>query len=183
MGLVVERGRALVVVANKWDGLSADQKRHVRKELDRRLPFLDYAERISISALHGTAVGDLLPAAERAFDAAMRDLSTTQLNKVLEEAVAAHAPPLVRGRRIRLRYAHQGGRNPPVIVIHGNQTNRLPQAYRRYLINSFRKAFRLLGTPVRLSFKTSDNPFKGRRNKLTPRQDRKRKRLIKHVKR
>lgn len=183
MGLVVERGRALVVVANKWDGLSADQKRLVRKELDRRLPFLEFAERISISALHGTAVGDLLPAAERAFDAATRDLSTTDLNKALQEAVAAHEPPLVRGRRIRLRYAHQGGRNPPVIVIHGNQTNRLPQAYRRYLINHFRKAFRLQGTPVRLSFKTSDNPFKGRRNKLTPRQDRKRKRLIKHVKR
>ena len=97
--------------------------------------------------------------------------------------MSAHAPPLVRGRRIRLRYAHQGGRNPPVIVIHGNQTNRLPKAYRRYLINRFRKVFRLQGTPVRLSFKTSENPFKGRRNKLTPRQERKRKRMMKHVKR
>jgi GTP-binding protein len=183
MGLIVERGRALVVAANKWDGLSADQKRHVKKELDRRLPFLEFAERITISALHGTAVGDLLPAAERAFNAATRDLSTRDLNNVLEEAVTAHAPPLVSGRRIRLRYAHQGGRNPPVIVIHGNQTDRLPEAYRRYLINYFRKAFRLQGTPVRLAFKTSENPFKGRRNKLTPRQDRKRKRLIKHVKR
>jgi GTP-binding protein len=183
MGLVVERGRALVVVANKWDGLSADQKRFVKKELERRLPFLEFAERITISALHGTAVGDLLPAAERAYKAATRDMSTTELNKALEAAVAAHAPPLVRGRRIRLRYAHQGGRNPPVIVIHGNQTNRLPEAYRRYLINRFRKVFRLQGTPVRLSFKTSENPFKGRRNKLTPRQDRKRRRMMKHVKR
>ncbi len=183
MGLVVERGRALVVVANKWDGLSSDQKRFVKKELERRLPFLEFAERITISALHGTAVGDLLPAAERAYRAATRDMSTTELNKALEEAVTAHAPPLVRGRRIRLRYAHQGGRNPPVIVIHGNQTNKLPEAYRRYLINRFRKVFRLQGTPVRLSFKTSENPFKGRRNKLTPRQERKRKRLMKHVKR
>ncbi len=183
MGLVVERGRALVVVANKWDGLSRDQKRHVKSELDRRLPFLEFAQRITISALHGTAVGDLLPAAERAYKAATRDMSTTDLNKALEEAVIAHAPPLVRGRRIRLRYAHQGGRNPPVIVIHGNQTNKLPEAYRRYLINRFRKVFRLKGTPVRLSFKTSKNPFKGRRNKLTPRQERKRKRLMKHVKR
>jgi GTP-binding protein len=183
MGLVVERGRALVVVANKWDGLSAYQKRFVKKELERRLPFLEFAERITISALHGTAVGDLLPAAERAYKAATRDMSTTALNKALEEAVVAHAPPLVRGRRIRLRYAHQGGRNPPVIVIHGNQTNRLPEAYRRYLINRFRKVFRLQGTPVRLSFKTSENPFKGRRNKLTPRQDRKRRRMMKHVKR
>ena len=183
MGLAVERGRALVVVTNKWDGLSHDQKRHVKDELDRRLPFLDFAERMTISALHGTAVGDLLPAAERAYHAATRDLSTTDLNRELESAVTAHAPPLVRGRRIRLRYAHQGGRNPPVIVIHGNQTEKLPEAYRRYLINRFRKAFRLQGTPVRLSFKTSDNPFKGRRNKLTPRQQQKRKRLMKHAKR
>jgi GTP-binding protein len=183
MGLAVERGRALVVVTNKWDGLSHDQKRHVKDELDRRLPFLDFAERMTISALHGTAVGDLLPAVERAYDAATRDLSTTDLNRELENAVTAHAPPLVRGRRIRLRYAHQGGRNPPVIVIHGNQTEKLPEAYRRYLINRFRKAFRLQGTPVRISFKTSDNPFKGRRNKLTPRQQQKRKRLMKHAKR
>jgi GTP-binding protein len=183
MGLIVERGRALVVAANKWDGLSQEQKRHVRNELDRRLPFLEFAERLRISALHGTAVGDLLPAAERAYQAATRELPTPELNRVLQEAVTAHPPPMVRGRRIRLRYAHQGGRNPPVIVIHGNQTKRLPDAYRRYLINRFRKAFRLLGTPVRLAFKTSENPFKGRRNKLTPRQERKRRRLMKHVKR
>jgi GTP-binding protein len=183
MGLAVERGRALVVVTNKWDGLSHDQKRRVKDELERRLPFLDFAERMTISALHGTAVGDLLPAVERAYHAATRDLSTNDLNRVLENAVAEHAPPLVRGRRIRLRYAHQGGRNPPVIVIHGNQTEKLPEAYRRYLINRFRKAFRLQGTPVRIRFKTSDNPFKGRRNKLTPRQQQKRKRLMKHAKR
>ena len=183
MGLAVERGRALVVVTNKWDGLSHDQKRHVTNELDRRLPFLDFAERMTISALHGTGVGDLLPAVERAYSAATRDLSTTELNRELENAVTEHAPPLVRGRRIRLRYAHQGGRNPPLIVIHGNQTEKLPEAYRRYLINRFRKAFRLQGTPVRIYFKTSDNPFKGRRNKLTPRQQQKRKRLMKHAKR
>jgi GTP-binding protein len=182
MGLAVERGRALVVVANKWDGLSQDQRRKVKDELDRRLPFLDFAERMTISALHGTAVGDLLPATERAYKAAIRDMSTPALTRELEDAVSAHAPPLVRGRRIRLRYAHQGGKNPPVIVIHGNQTERLPDAYRRYLINRFRKAFRLKGTPVRLSFKTSDNPYKGKRNKLTPRQERKRQRIIKKAK-
>jgi GTP-binding protein len=183
MGLIVERGRALVVVANKWDGLSAEQRRRVRDQLDRRLPFLDFARRITLSALHGTAVGDLLPAVENAYKAATRTLSTAELTRELENAVIAHPPPLVRGRRIRLRYAHQGGRNPPVIVIHGNQTERLPEAYRRYLINRFRKTFRLKGTPVRLSLKTSDNPYKGRRNKLTPRQERKRRRLMKHAKR
>jgi len=181
MGLAVERGRALVVVANKWDGLDPEQRRHVRQELDRRLPFLDFAERMTISALHGSGVGDLLPAALRAYQAAIRDLPTPELTRELEAAVAAHAPPVVRGRRIRLRYAHQGGRNPPVIVIHGNQTDRLPDAYRRYLVNRFRKAFRLTGTPVRLSFKTGDNPYKGKRNKLTPRQERRRKRVIKRA--
>jgi GTP-binding protein len=182
IGLAVERGRALVVVANKWDGLRDDQRRHLKEDLERKLPFLDFAERMTISALHGTAVGDLLPAVERAYRAANSDLSTTELTRELELAIAAHAPPLVSGRRIRLRYAHQGGRNPPVIVIHGNQTEKVPDAYRRYLVNRFRKAFRLKGTPVRLVFKTSDNPFKGRRNKLTPRQEKKRERLMRKVK-
>ena len=182
LGLVMERGRALVVVTNKWDGLDPDKRRKVREDLERRLPFLDFAERITISALHGTAVGDLLPAVERAYRAAMSDLSTTELSRELEAALIAHPTPMVRGRRIKLSYAHQGGRNPPIIVIHGNQTDKLPESYRRYLINRFRKAFKLKGTPVRLFLKTSDNPFKGRRNTLTPRQERKRKRLMKKVK-
>ena len=182
LGLVVERGRALVVVTNKWDGLSPDQRKKVRDDLERRLPFLDFAERITISALHGTAVGDLLPAVERAYRAAMSDLSTTELTRELEAAVMEHATPMIRGRRVKLRYAHQGGRNPPVIVIHGNQTDKLPESYRRYLINRFRKAFKLKGTPIRLSFKKGKNPFEGRRNKLTPRQERKRARLMKRVK-
>lgn len=182
LGLVMERGRALVVVTNKWDGLSSDHRKKVRDDLERRLPFLDFAERITISALHGTAVGDLLPAVERAYNAAMRDMSTTELTKELEAAIIAHPTPLVRGRRIKLRYAHQGGRNPPVIVIHGNQTDRVPESYRRYLINRFRKTFKLKGTPVRLAFRTGKNPFEGRRNILTPRQERKRKRLMKKVK-
>lgn len=183
MGLVVERGRALVVAANKWDGLSGEQRRHVRDGMDRRLPFLDFAERLTISAKHGTAVGDLLPAARRAWRAAMRDLPTADLTRELEAAVRAHEPPMVRGRRIRLRYAHQGGRNPPVIVVHGKQTEHLPDAYRRYLVNRFRKAFRLEGTPIRLAFRTGENPYQGRRNKLTPRQQRRRKRLLRHAKR
>jgi GTP-binding protein len=182
LGLVMERGRAMVVVTNKWDGLSADKRKKVRDDLERRLPFLDFAERITISALHGTAVGDLLPAVERAFKAAMRNMSTPELTQELEAAVMAHPTPLIRGRRIKLRYAHQGGRNPPVIVIHGNQTDRLPESYRRYLINRFRKAFKLKGTPVRLAFKKGKNPYEGRRNVLTPRQERKRKRLMKRVK-
>jgi GTP-binding protein len=167
---------------NKWDGLQSEARKKVRDDLERRLPFLDFAERITISALYGTAVGDLLPAVERAYAAAMRGMSTTELTRELKSAIMAHPTPLVRGRRVKLRYAHQGGRNPPVIVIHGNQTERLPDSYRRYLINRFRKAFKLTGTPVRLSFKKGKNPYAGRRNTLTPRQERKRKRLIKRDK-
>jgi GTP-binding protein len=181
LGLVIDRGRALVVVTNKWDGLSSDHRKKVRDDLDRRLPFLDFAERMTISALHGTAVGDLLPAAVRAFNAAMRDMSTTELTNELQSAIMTHPPPLVRGRRIKLRYAHQGGRNPPIIVIHGNQTDQLPESFRRYLVNRFRKAFKLKGTPVRLVFKKGENPYEGRRNTLTPRQERSRKRLMKRA--
>ena len=112
LGLILERGRALVVVTNKWDGLSPEHRKQVRDDLERRLPFLDFAERITISALHGSRVGELLPAVERAYKAATADLSTTALTRELEAAVMEHPPPLVRGRRIRLRYAHQGGIRP-----------------------------------------------------------------------
>ena len=111
----------------------------------------------------------------------MRELSTPELTKILEQAVHAHQPPLIRGRRIKLRYAHQGGRNPPLVVIHGKQTERVPEAYRRYLVNSFRSALRLTGTPVRIEFRTGANPFKGRKNKLTPRQISRKRRLVKHT--
>jgi GTP-binding protein len=112
----------------------------------------------------------------------MIKVTTPQLTRLLEQAVQQHQPPLVRGRRIKLRYAHQGGRNPPVIVIHGNQTERLPDSYRRYLVNYFRDSLSLAGTPVRLEFRTGENPYQGRRNKLTPRQQRRRKRMLRHVK-
>ncbi len=182
-GHVLESGRALVVVVNKWDGLDPDQRERVKAELERRLPFLSFAEVRFVSALHGTGVGHLMEAVDRAWRSATADLKTAELTRVLEQAVQEHQPPLVRGRRIKLRYAHQGGRNPPVIVIHGNQTESVPAAYRRYLVNRFREAFDLWGTPVRIEFRTAENPYKGRRNKLTPRQRQKRRRLMKHVKR
>jgi GTP-binding protein len=183
LGLAAERGRAMVIAVNKWDGLSGEQRDKVRREIDLRLPFVGFARLHTISALHGTGVGDLLDSVDAAREAALRDLPTPALMRALEEAVTAHQPPLVRGRRIKLRYAHQGGRNPPVVVIHGTQASRLPETYRRYLVNCFRKAFRLEGTPVRIELRTGENPFAGRRNKLTPRQERKRARLKKHVKR
>ena len=147
-----------------------------------KLPFIDFARRHFISALHGSGVGDLIGSIDAAYAAAMRDMPTAELTRVLEEAVSAHPPPAVRGRRPRLRYAHQGGRNPPRIVIHGTQADKLPASYRRYLARRFRERFDLAGTPVRLELRTTKNPFSGRRNKLTPRQEAKRKRLMRHVK-
>jgi GTP-binding protein len=181
-GHVVESGRALVVVINKWDGLDPDERERIKADLQRKLPFLDFADWRFISALHGTGVGHLLDAADKAYEAAMVDLKTSVLTEVLEQAVMEHAPPLVRGRRIKLRYAHQGGKNPPLIIIHGNQTESVPAAYQRYLVNRFRKVFDLHGTPVRIEFRSGENPFAGRRNVLTQRQIRKRKRLKKHIK-
>lgn len=182
LGHVLDSGRALLVAVNKWDGLAREDKERVRRELDIKLTFLDFAERHFISALHGTGVGTLLDAVDRAYASAMRDLSTPELTRILEQAVAAHQPPLVRGRRIKLRYAHQGGRNPPLIVVHGNQTEAVPDGYRRYLINAFRKALKLSGTPVRVEFKGGANPYAGRKNVLSARQIARKKRLIKHVK-
>lgn len=170
LGLAVDRGRALVIAINKWDGLDKDQRGNVRRLIDLRLPFLDFARLHFISALHGTGVGDLMTSVNHAHVAANRELSTPELTHVLEAAVTQHQPPLVRGRRIRLRYAHQGGRNPPAIVIHGNQTEEVPHSYRRYLENTFREAFDLYGTPVRIEFRTGKNPYAGRRKKLTPKK-------------
>ncbi|BAO44809.1 ribosome biogenesis GTPase Der [Thiolapillus brandeum] len=182
-GHVVQSGRALVVVINKWDGLQSDERDRVKSELERKLPFLAFAEVMFISALHGTGVGHLMKAVDAAYRASVSDLKTSDLTHILEQAVMEHQPPMARGRRIKLRYAHQGGKNPPIIVIHGNQTDAVPASYQRYLMNRFRKAFKLWGTPVRIEFRTGDNPFKGRRNKLTTRQQQKRRRLMKHAKR
>jgi GTP-binding protein len=179
IGLVLERGRALTVGLNKWDGLSSGQRHVVMQAIARQLPFLEFAEVHPISALHGSNIFELFASAVRAAEAAASELPTTELNRVLQDFVAVHPPPLVRGRRIRLTYAHQGGRRPPLIVVHGNQTAHLPDAYRRYLVNRFREAFRLTGTPVRLELRTGRNPYAGRRNPLTPRQVRKRRRIRK----
>ncbi|MGH8235806.1 MAG: ribosome biogenesis GTPase Der, partial [Steroidobacteraceae bacterium] len=182
-GMVAERGRSLIIAVNKWDNIPMDKRDEIRAGLDLRLPFLDFAPVHFISALHGTGVGELMRGVSHAYDASMREIPTPELTRVLELAIEQHQPPLVRGRRIKLRYAHQGGRNPPIIVVHGNQVQHVPDAYRRYLANLFRKHFRLEGAPVRVEFRADENPFKGRRNPLTPRQVRSRRRLLKRVKR
>ncbi len=125
-------------------------------------------------------MGTLFAAINKAYKSAMINISTPRLTRILEDAVTVHSPPVVRGRRIKLKYAHQGGRNPPIIVVHGKQTKSIPESYTRYLTNTFRKVLDLHGTPVRVEFKSGENPFEGRRNKLTPRQEHKKKRFQKH---
>ncbi|MDX1609689.1 MAG: ribosome biogenesis GTPase Der [Halofilum sp. (in: g-proteobacteria)] len=163
VGHVLDAGRALVVAVNKWDGLERDERQWVRATHDRRFGFVDFAETHYISALHGTGVGKLMQAAKRAHDAATRRLPTPELTRILENAVEAHAPPMVGGGRVKLRYAHQSGSNPPSILVHGSRTERLPGSYRRYLENTFREAFQLRGTPVRIELKSGDNPYAGRK--------------------
>jgi GTP-binding protein len=181
-GHVIDAGRALVVAVNKWDGLEQYQRDWIRTEMQRRLRFVDFADVHFISALHGTGVGLLYKSVEKAYKAATDKLSTNRLTRILEDAVNDHPPPLVRGRRIKLRYAHAGGRNPPLIVIHGNQTDEVPDHYTRYLEKVFRRVLDLHGTPVRIEYKSSDNPYAGRKNTLTPRQVARRRRLMQHVK-
>ena len=159
MGLAAERGRAMIVAVNKWDGLEEYARSETKRALDTRLPFLDFVPVHTISALRGSGLRELMREVGRVYAAAMCVMPTPQLNKVLEQAVARHAPPAVLGRRIKLRYAHQGGRNPPRVIIHGNQTQRLNASYRRYLINRFRDHFKLVGVPLALEFKNSDNPY------------------------
>ena len=173
VGLSVQRGRALTIAVNKWDGIETSRRRRIEGEVARRLAFADFARISYVSALHGSGIDGAIDAALRAYEAAGREMPTPELNRILEQALVAHSPPLVGGRRIRLRYAHQGGRHPPVVVIHGSRPDLLPGHYRRYLVNAFRKAFRLEGAPLRLEFKSGGNPFAGRRNR--PRRLRRRK--------
>lgn len=183
LGEVLENGRAVVIAVNKWDGLSESHREEVRYHLSRKLHFIDFAEIHFISALHGSGVGNLFAAVQRAWEAAQRRIQTAVLNEVLQQAVVAYQPPLAHGRRVKLRYVHQGGQYPPTFVIHGNQVKALPESYKRYLMNTFREKFELVGTPIRLEFKQGENPFEGRKNELTTRQRQKRLRLMRHVKR
>jgi GTP-binding protein len=179
LGHVLTQGRALVIALNKWDGLDADHRKQVRGELERKLTYVDWAQRVTISALHGSGLQELMDAVQRAWRSATMEFSTPQLTRVLQDAFEAHQPPMRQGRTAKLRYAHAGGKLPPRIVIHGSRTDTIPESYRRYLANRFIKHFKLKGTPLFIDFRDSSNPFKDRKNKLTERQLTKRRRLKK----
>lgn len=182
LGYVLEAGRALVIAMNKWDGLESDHKEWVKQQLDRRLQFVPWAKIKFISALHGTGVGDLFGLVERAWDSAFIKIGSNALTRMLEEITHSHPPPRSGRFRAKLRYAHLGGSNPPVVVIHGNRTDSLPVSYRRYLENRFRELLKIEGSPIRLELKSGDNPYEGRKNPLTDRQIRRRRRMMKHIK-
>jgi GTP-binding protein len=179
LGYTLNAGRSLVIAVNKWDGMSEYDKERVKSELDRRLGFVDFAKIHFISALHGTGVGHLYESVEEAYDSSTKRISTSMLTRIMSMAVDDHQPPMVQGRRVKLRYAHAGGYNPPLIVIHGNQVKKLADSYKRYLMNYFRRSLGIMGTPIRIEFREGSNPFEGRRNKLTPNQMHKRKRMMK----
>ncbi|CAM3643146.1 ribosome biogenesis GTPase Der [Vibrio aquimaris] len=178
LGFALNAGRSIVIAVNKWDGLESDVKEHVKKELDRRLGFVDFARIHFISALHGTGVGHLFESVQEAYKSATTRVGTSVLTRIMKMATEDHQPPLVRGRRVKLKYAHAGGYNPPIVVIHGNQVNELPDSYKRYLMNYYRKSLEIMGTPIRIQFQSSENPFEGKSNKMTLSQERKRKRLV-----
>ena len=182
LGFVLESGRALVIALNKWDGMEPSERDYVKTELQRRLFFVDFADIHFISALHGTGVGHLYKSVQDSFRSAITRWPTSRLTQILEDAVREHQPPLVNGRRIKLRYAHLGGANPPIIVIHGNQVEKVPRAYSRYLENTYRRVLKLVGTPIRIEYKGGDNPYEGNKNTLTDRQVNKKRRLMTHHK-
>jgi len=162
-GFILETGRALVVAVNKWDGLDDYQREIIKREFERKLAFLSFANLHYISALHGRGVKGLMPSVDAAYAAAMAHIPTPRLTRTLLAAVIKQPPPRGGMSRPKLRYAHQGGSNPPLIIVHGSMLEHVPQTYRRYLENTFREIFELRGTPLRVEFRTGRNPYAGKK--------------------
>ena len=182
LGMIEDSGKSVIIAVNKWDGMEASNKERVKAQLSRKFSFVDYAQYHYISALHGTGVGNIFKSINKIEKSLDLDVSTSDMTDILEHAVAKHPPQMVQGRRIKLRYAHLGGTDPIRVIIHGNQTDKVPDAYKRYLAGVYRKRLKLVGTAVLIEFKHGSNPFKGKKNELTQRQINKRKRLMKFVK-
>ena len=182
LGAVLDAGRALVVAINKWDGLTDYQREQAEALVSRKLGFVPWAETVRISAKHGSGLRELFRAIHQAHASATHEFSTSEVNKALEIAYETNPPPAIRGHVSKLRYVHPGGSNPPTFIVHGTRLKELPESYKRYLENFFRKRFKLIGTPVRFIFKEGANPYEGKKNVLSERQIAKKKRLIKHVK-
>ena len=159
LGFILESGRSLVIAVNKWDGLDMAVKDEIKLELNSRLGFVDFARVHFISALHGTGVGNLFDSIDEAYEGATTRHSASLLNRILRAAIEEHEPPISGGRRIKLKFAHAGGYNPPRIIIHGNKVSKVPDAYKRYIINCYRKSLNIMGSPVIIDFKEGENPY------------------------
>ena len=182
LGAVLEAGKALVIALNKWDGRSDYEREQAETLLSLKFPFVPWAEVVRISATHGSGMRELFAAIHRAHASALKEFSTAEVNKTLEVAVESNPPPSVRGHVSKLRYVHPGGSNPPTFIVHGTRLKDLPDSYKRYLENFFRKRFKLIGTPVSFLFREGANPYEGKKNPLTDRQIARKRRLLKHVK-
>ena len=182
LGMIADKGRALLIVNNKWDGLDDYQKNEVKRKLEVKLSFVNYASIHFISALHGSGVGKLFEPINKAYKNAGSKFATPTLNEILAKANEGHQPPPVAGRRLKLKYIHQSGVFPPTFTVHGNHLQSIPNAYARYLKNFFTEALGLSNTPINFEYKSGENPFKDKKNKLTDRQIQKRRRLMKFTK-
>lgn len=175
--MAIDAGKGLVLTLNKWDSIDKTQQNNLRNDIESRAGFLDFAKRLPISALKGSGINQIMPSVIQAYKACFARLSTTDINQVLQAAITHHTPQSVKKQRVKLRYAHLGGQNPPTIVIHGNSVKYLASSYKSFLEHTFRKAFDLYGTPIRLIFKTNKNPYEGHKSKPTESQQKHKRRL------
>ena len=182
IGYALEAGRAMVIAINKWDNMTEYDRKQCKLDVERRFDFIPWAKVHLISALHGTGVGEMYPSIHRAYDSSHLKVSPAKLTQILNDATEAHQPPMISGKRIKMRYAHMGGQNPPTIIVHGNKVDKTPADYRRYLENVFRRVYKLEGTPVRIDFKTSENPFEGRKTQMDERVAARKRRYVQKFK-
>ena len=183
LGAVLDAGKALVIAINKWDGRTDYERQQAETLVSRKLSFVEWAENVRISALHGSGLRELFRAIHRAHASATKVFSTADVTRAIEAAYAANPPPVVRGHVAKMRFAHPGAESPPTFIVHGTRLKTLSNTYQRYLENFFRKRFKLVGTPIRFIFREGENPYKDKKNVLTERQVAKKQRLIRRVKR
>ena len=179
---VIQAGKAMVIAFNKCDLLNDDDKKMIKNKIELRMPFQSFYEIRFISALKGFGMRQLWADIKASYQASKQKHATSFLTRLLQNAVTTHQPPLVHGRRIKLRFAHMGGLQPPTVVVHGNQVDDLPDSYKRFLKNFFMESLQLTGTPLEIIFKSGTNPYEGKKNTLSERQQKKRKRLAKFIK-
>ena len=165
VGYALDAGKSIVVAINKWDNLSEDERVKIKADLKRKLHFLDFAQFNYISALHKKGIGELIKSINQAFESAFIKMATPQLTRIVNEAVNRQQPAYKGGVRPKLRYAHQGGSNPPIVIIHGNNVENISKSYTKYLERSLRKVLNLVGTPLRIEYKNSNNPYKSQDKK------------------